>query len=194
MTQPADRVTAPAHAPGPAGATSIADPGAAALLSFGMALLCVWVVEIITPQSRGVIAFGLLFAGLLQSIASILIFIRGDAYLGTLLAVFGTWLVAYHFFGMNERFGNPTARGWFALILEVACVMLAIPAVRRRIVPILLAFAFLAIMIFFLGMQLITGHEWMGLALGWSAFAAAIPILYLCYERLMAAVPPPVRA
>ena len=99
-----------APAPGPTGYTGVADPGAAALLSFGMALLCVWVVEIITPQSRGVIAFGLLFAGLLQSISSILIFIRGDAYLGTLLAVFGTWLVAYHFFGMNERFGTTTAR------------------------------------------------------------------------------------
>jgi succinate-acetate transporter protein len=172
------------------GYTRIGDPGAAALMIFGMALLWVGITEVFVEEAIGALIYGLLIGAVIQSTASILAFIRGANYLGTLLATFGIWLLGFHLLVRNPDLGTPEARGWYALVLEVPIVLLAVPAIRERAIAIMLAFLFLFFVALFLGLNFLEEENWMAKALGWSAFLASLPIFFLAFERLMKAVEP----
>ncbi|MEI2778670.1 MAG: hypothetical protein V9G19_22430 [Tetrasphaera sp.] len=171
--------------------TRMSDPGAAALMTFGMALLYVFVVDVLNHHARGALLYGLLIAGVYQSIVSLLEHSRGDAYIGNLLGLFGIWLIGY-FLLLNanpEKVATADAKGWYVLVLLVPVVLLALPAIKKKLVAIELAFLFLFFVILFLGLGFLQPTmTWLGPATGWAALCAAMPILYLAYERLMGAV------
>ena len=175
----------------PPGAAQIGDAGAAGLFTFGLALSWVFIAEVVEHKAAGALVYGLLIGGMGQLLAGTLALIRRDNYLGTLLVTYGIWLIGFHFLSRNPELGVPDARAWWSLALIVPSLILVIPAVRERSVPIISAFVFLIALELLLGLALLNPETtWLGKAVGWSALLAAVPIYFLGYERLMKAVEP----
>ena len=189
---PPEPGSADRSAPRPGGLTApIGDPGAAGLMTFGLALTWVWVAEVINHQASGALVYGLLIGGIGQVGAGTLAIIRRDNYLGNLLITYGIWLIGFHFLSLNAKLGTPDARAWWSLALIVPSLLLLVPAIRERSIPIVVAFVFLIALELFLGLALLNpGTSWLAKATGWFAFLAAIPIYFLSYERLIKAVEP----
>ena len=179
-------------APRPGGvAAQIGDAGPAALFTFGLALSWVWVAEVVDHSASGALVYGLLIGGIGQTLGGIIAFIRKDNYLANLLFTYGIWLIGFHLLSLNADLGNTNARAWWSLALIIPSLFLMVPAIRERSVPIILAFVFLIALELFLGLALLnTDVGWLTKAVGWSAFAAAFPIYFLAYERLIKAVEP----
>lgn len=172
-------------------ATLIGDPGAAGLLLFGMALTWVFVAEVVDHDARGALVYGLIAGGLGQALCGIFSIIRRDNYLGNLLITYSFWLIGFFLLSVDSNLGNANARGWWSLGLIIPSLFLMIPAIRERVIPIILAFVFLIPTLLFLGLSLLNADVgWLPLAVGWSAFASAFPIFFLAYERLISAVEP----
>ena len=171
--------------------SQIGDAGAAGLMTFGLALTWVGVAEVVDHKATGALVFGLLVGGIGQVVAGVIAIIRRDNYLGNLLLTYGIWLLGFHFLSLNAKLGTPDARAWWSLALIIPSLLLLVPAVRERSIPIIAAFVFLIALEFFLGLALLnTDTSWLGKAVGWCAFLAAIPIYFLSYERLIKAVEP----
>ncbi len=168
----------------------IGDPGGAALFTFGLALTWVFIAEVVDHDAKGALVFGLLVGGIGQTLGGIIAVLRKDNYLGNLLMTYGIWLIGFFLLSINSL-GNTNARAWWSFMLIIPSLMLAVPAVRTRATPIILAFVFLIGLELFLGLALLnTDTAWLGKAVGWFALASAFPIYYLAYERLMKAVEP----
>ncbi|MGZ4541882.1 MAG: hypothetical protein ACXVXI_01905 [Mycobacteriaceae bacterium] len=171
--------------------SQIGDAGAAGLMTFGLALTWVGVAELIDHKAGGALVFGLLVGGIGQVGAGVIAIIRRDNYLGNLLLTYGIWLIGFHFLSLNAKLGTPDARAWWSFALIIPSLLLLVPAVRGRSIPIIAAFVFLIALEFFLGLALLNADtSWLGKAVGWCAFLAAIPIYFLSYERLIKAVEP----
>lgn len=172
-------------------AAQIGDAGPAALFTFGLALSWVWVAEVVDHSASGALVYGLLIGGIGQTLGGIIAIIRKDNYLANLLLTYGIWLIGFHLLSVNADLGNTNARAWWSFALVIPSLFLMVPAIRERSVPIIAAFAFLITLEVFLGLALLnTGVGWLPKAVGWSAFAAAFPIYFLAYERLVKAVEP----
>lgn len=131
-----------------------------ALFAFALALYGVRFVDVKqTTLVAGPVTIGLnyavLVAAIAESLCGILAVIRGVTYPGYVLSIFGIWLWGFYFLitaGVANKAFTPDALAWYAFLLDVPVIVMAVPAFVRRNVPFVIAFVGLIVLVFFLGL------------------------------------------
>lgn len=75
---------------------SLGNPSIFALCAFGFSLLALGVELTIAKQAVGAALYGLLFAGVLEFIAGMILIVKNESYLGNIVTIFGGWLLGYY--------------------------------------------------------------------------------------------------
>ena len=152
---------APGRAGGTVPASLTADPSPAAFAVFAFAL-AVYGVRFVgvsdATLSAGSATVALNYAVLAAAIANItcgiLALVRGLAYPGYTMTIFGTWLVGFYLVitaGGQAAF-TPDAVAWYVLFLEAPVLVLAVPAFLHRDLLMSVAFFALAVLLILLGL------------------------------------------
>ena len=106
------------------------------------------------PFSVG-LNYAVLIAAIGESICGILALIRGLTYKGYILSIFGIWLWGFFFLitaGAASKTFTPDSVGWYALLLDIPAIIMAVPAFKQRNIPLSLTFVGLIILQFCLGL------------------------------------------
>lgn len=107
--------------------------------------------------------------------------IRGQSYSGSIMATFGVFLLGLYFYLTNHAGAqnvNGDGIGAYFLALLGPIVLLAIPAFRLRIVPMMLAFTALAALVLTFGLANVNNDPDLMRVAGWLAWASAAPIWF----------------
>ena len=123
-------------------------PVAFALFAFALAIYGIRYVNVdaSTVSASGTSAalvYAILVSGIAELVAGVLGLIRGQAFLGYVTSVFGIWLLGlYCLFtaGAARKDFTPDAVGWYVLVLLVPVIILAVPDVRERNYPAVIAY------------------------------------------------------
>lgn len=135
-------------------------PVGTALFAFALAVYGVRFVGVKpTTVAAGPVTVGLNYAVLIaaigESICGILAVMRGLTYKGYILSIFGIWLWGFFFLitaGVASKTFTPDSIGWYALLLDIPAIIMAVPAFKQRNIPLSIAFVGLIILQFFLGL------------------------------------------
>ncbi len=135
-------------------------PVGTALFAFALAVYGVRFVNVNSATiAAGSVTVGLNYAVLVaaigESICGILAIMRGLSYKGYILSIFGIWLWGFYFLitaGVQSHVFTTNALGWYVLLLDIPAVIMAVPAVVERNIPLVIAFAGLITLQFFLGL------------------------------------------
>lgn len=135
-------------------------PVGLALFAFALAVYGARFVSVSdSTLAAGPITIGLNYAVLVaaigESVCGILAVLRGQAYPGYVLSIFGIWLWGFFFLitaGAGNKEFTPDALAWYAFFLDIPVVIMAVPAVVHRNVPFIVAFAGLILLVLFLGL------------------------------------------
>jgi hypothetical protein len=160
---------------------AMADPTPIAFGMFGFALLIYGVRFVnvapttLTGASTYAATYGVLIAGLAQTLVAGFAIVRGMSYPGWILGLFGMWLIGL-FLLLTHIDTSPLAKvpagdarakaaanatiaawhansvGWYVLALLIPLVLMAVPAFVHRNVPFFIAFAGLIGLIALLGL------------------------------------------
>lgn len=135
-------------------------PVAFALLAFALAIYGVRYVNVnpatlnAGPTSEAVI-YAFLVAAIALITAGVLALIRGQAFDGYLATMFGVGLLGLYLLltrGAVQKDFTPDAVGWYALVLLVPVVIMAVPQAVKRNVPQTTVIAAIAVVLLFLGL------------------------------------------
>lgn len=99
--------------------------------------------------------YGVLVAAIGESICGILAVMKGLTYKGYILSIFGIWLWGFFFLvtaGAASKTFTPDSVGWYALLLDIPAIIMAVPAFKQRNIPLSIAFVGLIILQFGLGL------------------------------------------
>jgi len=126
-------------------------PVAFALFGFALAIFGVRFYDVsASTLASGPVTVGLnyalLVAGIGESIAGIISIVRGSVYSGYIVTAFGLWLIGFFLMattGVKAAAFTTDAFAWYALMLLVPVVILAVPAFVKH--EIVLSFAFVAL-------------------------------------------------
>jgi len=181
----------------------IGDPGVIAVSWFGMALVMLGFVEVVAPSASGGLSYAVLIAGIAEAAGGGIALARGDTYLGSIVGIFGLWLIGFYFLGGNPHAATHDSLGLYTLMTIVPIAYLTIPAIRLK--AWILAAAMLLILALYavLGVGYLAQSDSLAKAAGWLSFISAVPVWYLAAERLFAStlgaeepiaeqIPPPV--
>lgn len=135
-------------------------PTGVALFAFALAVYGVRFVDVkeatlvAGPVTIG-LNYAVLVAAIAESLCGILALIRGVTYPGYVLSVFGIWLWGFYFLitaGAASKDFTPNALAWYAFLLDVPVIIMAVPAFVHRNIPFMVAFVGLILLVFFLGL------------------------------------------
>jgi hypothetical protein len=135
-------------------------PAGVALFAFALAVYGVRFVDVTdTTLVAGPVTIGLNYAVLAgaigESVFGILALMKGLSYPGYVLSIFGVWLLGFYFLitaGAASKEFTPDALAWYAFLLIVPVVLMAVPAFAHRNIPFAIAFAAIIVLLFFLGL------------------------------------------
>jgi len=135
-------------------------PTGVALFAFALALYGVRFAAVKeTTLVAGPVTIGLnyavLVAAIAESLCGILALVRGVTYPGYVLSIFGIWLWGFYFLitaGAGNKAFTPDALAWYAFLLDVPVILMAVPAFVHRNIPFMVAFVGLILLVFFLGL------------------------------------------
>ena len=135
-------------------------PTGVALFAFALALYGVRFVGVKeTTLVAGPVTIGLnyavLVAAIAESVCGLLALMRGLGYPGYVLSIFGIWLWGFYFLitaGAGSKEFTPDALAWYAFLLDVPVILMAVPAFVHRNIPFAVAFIGLIVLVFFLGL------------------------------------------
>jgi hypothetical protein len=140
----------------------VADPVpiGTALFAFALAIYGVRFSNVrAATVSAGPVTVGLnyavLIAAISESICGLLAVMKGLTYKGYILGIFGIWLWGFYFLitaGVADKTFTPDSVGWYALLLCIPAIIMAVPAVKDRNIPLSTAFGGLIVLQFFLGL------------------------------------------
>ena len=139
----------------------VADPVPVGLALFAFAL-ALFGARFITVKDTTLVAgpltvglnYGVLVAAIAESVCGILALMRGVTYPGYALSIFGIWLWGFYFLimaGAGSRDFTPDALAWYAFLLDIPVILMAVPAFVHRNIPFMIAFIGLIVLVFFLG-------------------------------------------
>lgn len=136
----------------------ISNPSIFLLLGFGFGLAVLGVQQLLPTNSAliGAATFATLVAAVCEFVGGLWAFARRDTYLGAIGATFGAWLLGYYLLvtaGVSSQIYTPESAGLYCFALIIPVVLLAVPAVRLRLHVFTAIFAFLVLLLFFLGMS-----------------------------------------
>ena len=140
----------------------VADPVPVGLALFALAL-ALFGARFITVKDTTVVAgsltvglnYGVLVAAIAESVCGILALMRGVTYPGYVLSIFGIWLWGFYFLitaGAGSKDFTPDALAWYAFLLDIPVILMAVPAFVHRNIPFVIAFIGLIVLVFFLGL------------------------------------------
>ena len=154
---------------GPVGSSSVtprhwivADPVPVGLALFAFAL-ALYGARFITvkdttlamgPLTVG-LNYGVLVAAIAESACGLLAIMRGVTYPGYVLSIFGIWLWGFYFLitaGAAHKDFTTDALAWYAFLLDIPVILMAVPAFVHRNIPFIVAFIGLIVLVFFLGL------------------------------------------
>lgn len=145
----------------PAHDRSMADPMpvafalfAFALAVFGIRFVTLDVASLAAGSTSVAVDYAVLIAGLVEVLCGILGIIRGMDYTAYITTIFGMWLIGFFLLitsGAENKAFTPNAVAWYALVLIIPVLIIAVPAVARRNIPLIIAFVAL------LGLLLLVG-------------------------------------
>ena len=135
-------------------------PVGTALFAFALAVYGVRFVNVNSATiAAGPVTVGLNYAVLIaaigESVCGILAIMRGLTYKGYILSIFGIWLWGFFFLitaGVQSHAFTTNSIGWYVLLLDIPAIIMAVPAVVERNIPLTIAFAGLITLQFFLGL------------------------------------------
>ena len=135
-------------------------PPGVALFAFALALYGARFVNVKeTTLVAGPLTIGLnyavLVAAIAESVCGILALMRGGGYPGYVLSIFGIWLWGFYFLitaGAGSKEFTPNALAWYAFLLDIPVILMAVPAFVHRNIPFAVAFVGLILLVFFLGL------------------------------------------
>jgi hypothetical protein len=135
-------------------------PVGTALFAFALAIYGVRFSDVkAATVAAGPVTVGLNYAVLIaaigESICGILAVMKGLTYKGYILSIFGIWLWGFFFLitaGAASKTFTPDSVGWYALLLCIPAIIMAVPAFKQRNIPLSMAFLGLIILQFFLGL------------------------------------------
>ncbi|MGA2926562.1 MAG: hypothetical protein ABSG43_11295 [Solirubrobacteraceae bacterium] len=135
-------------------------PVGTALFAFALSVYGVRFVGVkATTVAQGPVSVGLNYAVLIaaigESVCGILAVMRGLTYKGYILSIFGIWLWGFFFLitaGAASKTFTPDSVGWYALLLDIPAIIMAVPAFKQRNIPLSIAFVGLIVLQFFLGL------------------------------------------
>ncbi|MBV9050224.1 MAG: hypothetical protein JOY58_18295, partial [Solirubrobacterales bacterium] len=99
--------------------------------------------------------YAVLVAAIAESVCGILALMRGGGYPGYVLSIFGIWLWGFYFLitaGAGSKEFTPNALAWYAFLLDIPVILMAVPAFVHRNIPFAVAFVGLILLVFFLGL------------------------------------------
>lgn len=167
---------------------SLGNPSIFALCAFGFSLLALGVELTIAKQAVGAALYGLLFAGVLEFIAGMILIVKNESYLGNIVTIFGGWLLGYYMLLTQGRalgIYNEIAAGTYILCLLPPIVFLAIPAFKWRKYVLIGAFVALFALVLTLGIGVIlANHGWLYFA-GAMAYVSMFFIFWLALKNVM---------
>jgi succinate-acetate transporter protein len=167
---------------------NIGNAGLFALLAFGFSLLVLGIAFTVSKQALGAATYGLLYAGALEFIGGLLLIIRGEDYIGSVVAVFGGWLLGYFMFLTQGRalgLFNEVAVATYVLCLEPPIILMAIPAIKARHGVVVGAFVGLFLLVLGLGLHAIIPGEELRYFTGAMAYVSAFFIWWLALRDVM---------
>jgi succinate-acetate transporter protein len=158
------------------------------IFAFLLAVLGVQLVAV--PGAAIATLFAVIAASIAETAAGILTVLRGDAYTGSILAMFGIWLFGFFLLDLVDvtlKIGSPTSTAWYVWILIVPVGYMAIPALVHRNVPLSIAFWTIEALLLLFGIGEVTGSSGALIAGGACSLAAALAVWYIAAERAFAA-------
>jgi GPR1/FUN34/yaaH family len=140
----------------------VADPVpiGTALFAFALAIYGVRFSDVrAATVAAGPVTVGLnyavLIAAISESICGVLAVMKGLTYKGYILGIFGIWLWGFFFLitaGAASKTFTPDSVGWYALLLCIPAIIMAVPAIKQRNIPLSMAFIGLITLQLFLGL------------------------------------------
>jgi hypothetical protein len=155
----------PAAAPS---STVIADPAPAAFAVFAFALAVYGVrfagvsdATLSAGPATVALNYAVLAAAIANVICGVLALVRGLAYPGYIMMIFGTWLIGFYLVitaGGQAAF-TPDAVAWYVLFLDAPVLILAVPAFLHRDLLMSVAFVALGVLVILLGLGFHTLYD-----------------------------------
>jgi succinate-acetate transporter protein len=168
---------------------NIGDAGLFGLLAFGFSLAVLGVAFTISKSALGAATYALLYAGALEFIGGLFLIVRGDTYLGSIIAVFGGWLLGFFMLltqGRALNLFNEISAATYMFCLEPPIIFMAIPAIKARHGVVIGAFVGLFLLVLSLGLFNLEPSAGLRLATGIFAFISAFFIWWLALKDVMA--------
>jgi hypothetical protein len=148
--------------------SATADPGAIGLSLFGFALFLYGVQFVVyasaapgAATSSVATIYAVLVAAIGETLAGLLYLLRGQGYQASVLCGFGLWLLGLYLLltlGAENKGFSPDAVGWYAIALIIPVAYMAIPSIRHRNVPFIVAFIALIGVLLFLGLGFLSAN------------------------------------
>jgi len=85
------------------------NPSTLAVEAFAYAMFVFGVFELGCEPTGTALTFTLLFAGIAELIGGVMNIIKGETYLGSVTAFFGSWLLGFYFLAQADAWGVPSA-------------------------------------------------------------------------------------
>lgn len=167
---------------------NIGDAGLFALLAFGFSLLALGIALTVSHEALGAATYGLLYAGALEFIGGLFLIVRGDTYIGSIVAVFGGWLLGYFMLltqGRALNLFNEVTAATYVLCLEPPIILMAIPAIKARHGVVIGAFVGLFLLILALGINDILHSTGLRFFAGAMSYISAFFIWWLALRDIM---------
>jgi succinate-acetate transporter protein len=163
----------------------IGDPGVVAISWFGIALVMLGLVEVVTGKAAGGLGYAVLIAGIAEAVGGAIAIGRGDTYLGSIIGVFGLWLIGFHLLSSDPAAATSDSLGLYTLVVIGPLTYLLIPAVALRAWILTVALGLIMALFAVLGISYLDGSSTLAKLAGWLSFASAAPVWYLGGERLL---------
>lgn len=168
------------------------DPVPLALSLFGFSLVLLGFQFVVTQQVAGAALYAVLVAGILETAAAMLVLIRNETYIATIMGTFGMWLVGFYLLlSGNIHLINPKSIGLYILALLGPIAYMSIPAFRNKLYALQIGFVALFMVNLLLGIGAIENNATIDKVGGLFAFIAAADLWYAAFERLNAATRAP---
>jgi hypothetical protein len=140
----------------------VADPVPIGVAMFAFAL-ALYGARFVTVKDATLVAgpltvglnYAVLVAAIGESVCGLLAVMRGVTYPGYVLGIFGIWLWGFYFLitaGAGDKDFTPDALAWYAFLLDIPVILMAVPAFVHRNIPFAIAFIALILLVFFLGL------------------------------------------
>jgi len=167
---------------------NIGDAGLFGLLAFGFSLAVLGVAFTISKSALGAATYALLYAGALEFIGGLFLIVRGDTYLGSIIAVFGGWLLGFFMLltqGRALNLFNEISAATYMFCLEPPIIFMAIPAIKARHGVVIGAFVGLFLLVLGLGLNYLQPSDGMRYFTGAMAYLSAFFIWWLALKDVM---------